>query len=240
MGQEKRKHIRRKADATFFLGAKSAEVGDEPNLAIRLVDVGAQGACFISKAKLKVGSKVQMLVVRPGAATRASVDALVRWVIPYTQDGVVGHQIGVEFTKPVLSLDFGMMKLKEQRPAPTVDAQRRHRRFSPGDTDLVCTPKRGLLARVLGLSKDIGYKLKDLSLSGAQIVSTKKLVKSQEVRIEVFLPDGRCVLSTEAIVRWCKRDTLSLKRRYLAGVSFGKLDDEAKHYLTSAQVAYAR
>lgn len=240
MGHEKRRHLRRKADATFFVGCRSAEAADVPNLALKLIDVGALGACFVSRLKLKVGVRVQMLVVRPGAQTRASVDAVVRWVVPYSNDGVAGHQVGVEFSKPVLSLDFGMIALREQKPAPSADSQRRHRRFSPGDTDLVCVPKRGLMARILGLRKDVGHRLRDLSLSGAQIVSTRKLEPGQEVGIEIYLPDGRNVLNTEAVVRWCRRDTMSLKRRYLAGVQFGKLDDEAKHYLTSAQVAFAR
>jgi hypothetical protein len=219
------------------VGCKSADPGTEPNLAIKLVDVGALGACFVSRHKLKPGAKVQMLVVRPEAGVRASVDARVRWVEPYAQDGVAGHTVGVEFSKAVPGLDFGAVRVKEEPTAHAPDAQRRHRRFPLKGAELVCV-KRGGIARMLGIRRNVGLQIKDLSQSGAQIRSRRKLHPGQELDLELHLSDGTEV-TMGAVVRWCRRDTLSLKRSYLAGLHFHEVDSETKSWLTSAQIGLA-
>lgn len=242
--QERRRHVRTAADPTYFVGCTSLEgagtAAADLNLALRLVDAGAKGACFLTKTRLRAGVRVRMLVVRPGMGVRAEVDATVRWSASLEKEGRVAHVTGVEFDRTVPALDRGITPSRgTPRAAQKTDPQRLHRRFSPREAQVVCVAQDGFLRR-LGVRKNLASKLKDLSLSGAQIVSERSLKPGQQVDVEITLDGGRTTIVTEAIVRWCRRDTLSLERRWNAGVLFRTLARDTRRELTSIQLVSAR
>jgi hypothetical protein len=244
MNEERRRHVRTATDPSYFVGCKSAEAGlqaGDYNLAVRLLDASARGACFVSRGRLRTGLRVQMLIVRPSAGVRASVDGLVRWSTTLESKGRVAHVTGVEFDRVVPALDFGLVSKPPApaKPARARDPQRRHRRFTPKDASVVCVPREGL-ARKLGIRSNVASQLKDLSLTGAQIVSRRKLRPGQQVDVEIVLGDRKTTITTEALVRWCRRDTLSLEPRWNAGVLFRTLDNDAKMSLSSVQLVLSK
>lgn len=241
---ERRRHVRSRADSTYFIGctnlALAGTAGGDLNLAHRLVDAGAQGACFVSKGRLKPGMRVRMLVVRPGKGVRVEVDGTVRWSATLPMDGDVAHVTGVEFDRTVPALDRGLTPARgTRRAAPATDPQRLHRRFLPSDARVVCVARDGLLRR-FGVRTNVARRLKDLSLSGAQIVSHRSLKPGQEVDVEVHLEGGRSGFVTEAVVRWCRRDTLSIEKRWNVGVLFRTLPRETRRQLTEVQLVVVR
>ena len=243
-GQERRRDHRVKADQTYFIGCKSGgpDVSfSGPNLAVKLLDLSARGARFTCRSRLKQGQRVQILIVRPGAGTRSSVDATVRWAESLKAQNQVDHVAAVEFDRavPGLGLPEGIVRPKKHDSAPVVDPQRHHRRFKPERTTVHLIPRDGLL-RKLGLKPNTGVRLVDLSSGGAQVVSTRKFEKGQVVDLKILLADGTTAIDTEGIVRWCRRDTLSLKARWNIGLRFGALDVASKRGILEIQQLHPR
>ncbi len=244
-GQERRRDLRVPADQTYFIGCKSA--GTEvsftgPNLALKLLDLSARGARFTSRSRLKQGLRVQILIVRPGTGTRSSVDATVRWTEELKAENQVKHVAAVEFDRavPGLGLPEGpAVRPKKVAAAPAVDPRRHHRRFKPEDAAVFCIPRDGLL-RKLGLKSNSAVRLVDLSSGGAQVVSARKLDRGQVVDLKIVLSDGKTSISTEGLVCWCRRDTLSLKPRWNVGLRFGVLDVDSKRGLLEVQQIHLR
>ena len=238
---ERRRHVRAVADGGCFVGCRSLEGGaadEDFNLAVKLVDAGAKGACFLSRGRLRPGLRVRMLVVKPGSGVRTTVDAVVRWSTSLQKEGRVAHVTGVEFDRTVPALDSGITPARgTPRTAPRPDPQRLHRRFSPRNAQVVCVARDGLLRR-LGVRTNVARRLKDLSLSGAQIVSHRSLKPGQQVDVEISA--GGTSFVTEAIVRWCRRDTLSLERRWNVGVLFRTLRRDVRKELSTVQLVVAR
>lgn len=238
---ERRKLKRVKADTSYFVGCKSVEPDPaipDPNLAVKLLDLSARGACFTSRAKLKIGLRVQVLIVQPGAGTRASVDATVRW----TESSKDAFVAGVEFDKaaPGLGLPVSApVRVERHKPSTAVDPRRHHRRFKPEKATLVCAPREGFL-RKLGLKSNAGHRVVDLSQGGAQLVCVKKLEIGQVVDVEIMLDDQKTVIHAEAKVGWCRRDTHSLKPRWNVGVRFAPLSADARRTLQEVQQLYLR
>ena len=245
-GHERRKHKRIRADKSYFIGCKSSDPGAgfaDPNLAIKLLDLSARGACFVSRSRLKNGLRVQVLIVQPGAGTRSSVDATVRWSESLERDAKVAHVTGVEFDRPVPGLGLPEEPSRPaKRPPPLrngVDPRRHHKRFKPANTSIVCMPKEGLM-RKLGFKPNTAQALLDLSLSGAQVLCDRKLELREVYDLEIVLGDGKTTINTEGTVCWCRRDTLSLKPRWNVGLRFGRLDEDAKRNLLEVQQLHVR
>ena len=246
-GPERRRAQRVRADNTFFIGCKTLGADPEeadPNLAIKLLDVSSRGACFVSRARVRNGLRVQVLIVRPGAGTRSSVDGTVRWSESLkSPEGKTAHVTGVEFDKSIVGLGLpeepAPRPKKTQRIQKTTDPRRHHRRFKPEKTTVVAMPKGGFW-RKLGFKPNTAHSLLDLSMGGAQIVSTKKLKTRQVLDVEIILSDGKTTIATEAVVCWCRRDTLSLKPKWNVGLRFAKLDEDSKRSLTEVQQIHVR
>ncbi|HEX7901908.1 MAG TPA: PilZ domain-containing protein [Planctomycetota bacterium] len=243
---ERRRARRIRADNTFFIGCKAlgADANEaDPNLAVKLIDVSSRGACFVSRSRVRAGLRVQVLIVRPGAGTRSSVDGTVRWSESLKSDGRTAHVTGVEFDKGITGLGLPEEPVhpakKSQKIPKAVDPRRHHRRFKPEKTSVVAIPRDGFW-RKLGFKPNSAHSLLDLSMGGAQIVSTKKLKPGLVLDVEIVLSDGKTTIATEGFVCWCRRDTLSLKPKWNVGVRFGKLDEDAKRSLTEVQQIHVR
>jgi hypothetical protein len=245
-GHERRRIERVRADNTFFIGCKPLGADAEevdPNLAIKLLDVSTRGACFVSRSRVRTGLRVQILIVRPGAGTRSSVDGTVRWSESLkSPEGKTAHVTGVEFDKGIIGL--GLPEEPAPRPKKTqrihkTDPRRHHRRFKPEKTKVVAVPRGGLL-RKLGFKPNTAHSLLDLSMGGAQIVSTKKLKPGLILDVEIVLSDGKTAIATEGFVCWCRRDTLSLKPKWNVGIRFARLDEDSKRSLTEVQQIHVR
>jgi c-di-GMP-binding flagellar brake protein YcgR len=246
-GHERRKDKRIRADKTFFIGCKPSDPGvsfADPNLAVKLLDISARGACFVSRVRLKGGLRVQILIVQPGAGTRSSVDATVRWSESVERDGKVAHVTGVEFDRPMAGLGLPEEPARpvQRRPATVragTDPRRHHKRFKPDNTTITCMTRDGLL-RKFGFRPNAAEALLDISLSGAQIVCDRKLDVREVLDLEIVLADGKTTIATEGTVCWCRRDTLSLKPRWTVGLRFGRLDEDAKRSLIEVQQLHVR
>jgi hypothetical protein len=244
--QERRRARRIRADHTFFIGCKAlgADADEaEPNLAIKLLDVSTRGASFVSRSRVRAGLRVQVLIVRPGAGTRSSVDGTVRWSETLKAEGRTAHVTGVEFDKGIVGLGLpeepAPRPKKTQRIQKAADPRRHHRRFKPEKTSVVAVPRDGFW-RKLGFKPNTAHSLLDLSMGGAQIVSTKKLKPGLVLDVEIVLSDGKTTVATEGFVCWCRRDTLSLKPKWNVGIRFSKLDEESKRSLTEVQQIHVR
>jgi hypothetical protein len=248
-GRERRKDARVRADKTYFVGCKTSDPNSgfgDPNLAVKLLDLSARGACFVSRSRLKAGLRVQILIVRPGSGTRSSVDATVRWSESVESEGRVAHVTGVEFDRGVPGLGLPEAPARPARKAmvaaaaqPVREPRRHHRRFKPEKTSIVCVPRGGLL-RKLGFKPNTAHGLLDLSMGGAQIVSKKKLTQGDIIDLEIVLSDGKTTIATEGLVCWCRRDTLSLKPLWNVGIRFARLDEDSKRGLLEVQQIHVR
>ncbi|HLF93024.1 MAG TPA: PilZ domain-containing protein, partial [Planctomycetota bacterium] len=122
-------------------------------------------------------------------------------------------------------------------PARTREPRRRFKRFCPRDARVACVPRD--LRRLLGFPSNPALRLQDLSQGGAQIVCSQRLKPGRTVDLALDFDRPRATVAAEAVVRWCRRDTLSLESRWHAGLVFRRMapgDEERlatldRHYL---------
>ena len=100
----------------------------------------------------------------------------------------------------------------------TPEPQRRHKRFWPGRIGLTAVP-RGFWSAI-GLGSNAALLLRDLSLGGAQVVSSVRLAPRSRVDLEIEIVRPAARIRGAAEVLWCRRDTLSLAPRWNAGLAF--------------------
>jgi hypothetical protein len=162
--------------------------------------------------------------------------AKVRWSTTVESKGRIAHVAGLEFESPVPSL--GPSILPDQVPGgPRKDEpQRRHKRFLPDKVEIVCLPRSFL--RKLGVKSNAARGLKDLSLGGAQIVSTEKLETGDRVDLLLQFNYPRTTVRAVGMVRWCKRDTLSLEPRWNVGVIFRDMDPNSHGRLRTVEAVF--
>jgi hypothetical protein len=246
MKKERRRHGRTHPSKGLEVRCTVAEhAGREEeryNLACRIVDVSAKGACLVTVGRLRKGVPVAIdLFVPHGVHFRSK--ATVQWSATLESRGREAHVAGLHFDRV-----FRTEGPKKEAPARsdsrpgrtaqlhTPEPVRAHKRFSPEEVNLVCLPK-GLL-RTLGLATNTGRRLKDLSRGGAQIVCSRRLKPGE--RVDLRLEFGRPELNIEAegVVRWCQRDTASLEPRYLAGVVFKNLPEGSERSLRAIERAF--
>jgi hypothetical protein len=225
MGEERRRHSRLKPDKGYIVTCYSAEAGDPSaakyNLASKLVDVSPRGACLVTVGRLRARLPVQVEVYFPKTGARVRMRATVRWSQTVESRGPnkqTAHVAGLEFDK---TLQLQNPRKEAPRPGRTEEPRRGSKRFSPGDVQLVCLPRN--FWRALGLSSNAARQVKDLSLGGVQIVSTRRLKPGQGVSLRLEFRKPHAVIEAEGEVRWCRRDTLSLEPRWNAGVAFRRL-----------------
>lgn len=202
------------------------------NLAVRLLDASASGACLVTKGRLREGAPVIVGIILPGQKARVMSKAVVRWSTTLESKGRTAHVAGLEFERPVAALAPSLPK-----PAPSkhVEPQRRHKRFVPEKVDIVCLPP-GFL-RTLGVKTNAAKGLKNLSLGGAQIVSSEKLSPGDRVDLLLQFAFPKTTVRAAGVVRWCKRDTLALER-WNVGVVFKDLDPSSQSRLRTVEAVF--
>ena len=207
MDAERRKGTRKRppADARVTLRAK----GVAGNLATKIVDWSAGGACLVTTDRLRPGAKVDVSITGGGVNIRSL--ASVRWSTTLTRAGQTAHVCGLE--------------LREPTPRRKVDPNRRHRRFQVKDVaETECRPETWLSS--LGLGRSVEASVRDLSSGGIRLSVARQLKTGDRLRLRLVFRVPNTVVEAEGMVRWCKRDTLSLKPRWDVGIVFRRVSDE--------------
>src|SRR6516162_3137329 len=74
------------------------------NLAVKLLDTSATGACLVTKGRLREGISVIVGIIFPSQNARVMSKAVVRWSTTVESKGRTAHVAGIEFEQPVESL----------------------------------------------------------------------------------------------------------------------------------------
>jgi hypothetical protein len=111
---------------------------------------------------------------------------------------------------------------------PVDEPRRRHKRFVPPRTGVVCIP-RSFWASLVG--KNVALHLKNVSLGGVQVVLDRELRTGVKIDLTMTFPGFPDPVAAEADVRWCRRDTLSLEPRWNAGLTFKRIAPEQEAHL---------
>jgi hypothetical protein len=232
--RERRRHDRVSSAKEAKVAAASEEYAgtgsDAFNFAVRLLDTSASGACLITKGRLREGIPVTVGIVLPDN-TKVLSQAVVRWSTTVESKGRVAHVAGLEFEKPVADLAPALRK-----PTPSAEPQRRHKRFVPDKVDIVCLPP-GILSK-LGVRNNTARALKDVSLGGAQIVSSEKFKPGDRIDLMLTFEFPKTSVRAAGVVRWCHRDTLSLEPRWNVGVVFMDMDPSAQSRLRTVEAVF--
>jgi c-di-GMP-binding flagellar brake protein YcgR len=208
MHAERRQSPRVRPDPGIVCTCTGAGFPGGHNLATRLLDVSASGACIVTVGRLRERIPVLVDIQGPQATSRVKARAVVCWSQTLERRGRTAHVAGLYF-------DRGCRGPVPERPA---EPQRRFKRFTPRVAHVSLEP-RGL-ARLLGIRRDVALRLKDLSQGGAQVACSKRLKAGLRVDFRVEAPAARDAIVAEAQVRWCRRDTRSLEPRWDAGLVF--------------------
>ena len=206
------------------------------NLAVKLLDASATGACLVTKGRLREGVPVIVGIILPRQGTRVMCKATVRWSTTVESKGRTAHVAGLQFAKPLAELAPEKAVVADSAHAGSKEPQRRHKRFMPEKVDIVCLP-RGLL-RKLGVKSNSARALKDLSLGGVQIVSAEKLQPGEPVDLTLKFRYPATEVKAEGIVRWCRRDTMSLEPRWTVGVIFKQIDSTSDGRLRTVEAVF--
>jgi hypothetical protein len=239
VGNERRRHERvpRKDAEVACTSAEFAKPGSESyNLAVRLLDTSATGACIVTKGRLREGVKVVVGVVLPRTGTKIMARAVVRWSTTVESRGREAHVAGLQFDRSLSELAPPKAPPKLSDHPKSKEPQRRHPRFTPEKVDIVCLP-RGLL-RKLGVKSNSAKGLRNLSLGGAQIVSSQKLSPGERVDLTLQFRYPATTVIAEGVVRWCRRDTLSLEPRWNVGVVFRQMDPGSDGRLKTVEAVF--
>jgi len=239
VGTERRGHTRvsTKEASVACTSAEFARPGsDSYNLAVKLLDTSASGACIVTKGRLREGIKVMLGIILPRKGTRVMSRAVVRWSTTVESKGRTAHVAGLMFDRAVSELSPPKPPATESEKLRSKEPQRRHRRFVPEKVDIVCLP-RGLLTR-LGVKSNSAKGLRNLSLGGAQIVSADKLAPGDPVDLTLQFGSPATTIKAEGIVRWCRRDTLSLEPRWNVGVVFKQMDPASDGRLRTVEAVF--
>lgn len=239
MSQERRRHGRIPAkDASVACTSAEYSSPGSPshNLAVKLLDTSATGACVVTKGRLRQGVPVVVGIMIPKHKTRVLSRAVVRWSTTVESKGRTAHVAGLEFERVISDLAPRPEPSPGAAPASKPEPQRKHRRFVAEKVDIVCLPQ-GLLTK-LGMKPNAARTVKDLSLGGAQIVATRKLKPGDRVDLTLQFKFPATTVQAEGIVRWCRRDTLSLEPRWNVGVIFKQMDRDSEGRLRTVEAIF--
>jgi hypothetical protein len=202
------------------------------NLATRLLNVSTRGAQIATRGRLRERLGVIFEIELPGSRERFRAKAVVRWSKSVEAGGRTMNVAGLQF----MSTIKGRAELKPATPRPGAEPRRGNKRFFPREVEIVCLP-RGVL-KSLGLASNAAKHLKDLSLGGAQVVSNRKLSPGRRVELRLKFTKPKLVVEIEGTVKWCRRDTLSVEPRWLAGVRFNYMPDDSEINLKAIERAF--
>lgn len=238
MGQERRRHdrISAKEAQVACTSPEFAKPGSETyNLAVRLLDTSASGACIVTKGRLREGIPVMVGIIFPSQKARVMSKAVVRWSTTVESKGRTAHVAGIEFREQVPALGPKPAAPKNP-PGKSSEPQRRHPRFTPEKVDIVCLPP-GILTK-LGVKTNAAKGLKDLSLGGAQIVANEKMQAGDRVDLLLQFEFPKTSVRATGVVRWCRRDTMSLEPRWNVGVVFKDMDRASHGRLQTVEAVF--
>jgi Tfp pilus assembly protein PilZ len=253
MRQERRRHERTKPPREWAIRCTSADAGFEKyNFASSIIDVSPRGICVVTVGRLRMGTPVTIELYVPDGGSRFKSRALVAWSTTVESKGRVAHVAGLHLDRALMAETRKKpdARVSSASPSPSStpkaaknpaalsesDPQRHHPRFAPEEVELLCFPE-GLL-RALGLAKNAGRRLKDLSRAGAQIICSQKLDPGQRVTLRLEFKKEKMTIDAQGEVRWCRRDTTSLEPRYFAGVLFGDLPPGSEKSLRAIERAF--
>ena len=193
------------ADAKVELTPK----GMAGNLAKKVIDWSSTGACLVTEARLRPGASLMLELSGGGVQLRSK--AVVCWSTTLERKGKTAHVCGLQIAKTP--------------PPPKKDPKRRHPRFDVKEVvEAACIPQTWLSA--LGLDSGVPAGVRDLSHGGIRLAVEERLRVNQLVSLKLVFRVPNTVVQAEGIVRWCRRDTLSLLPRYDVGIVFKKVSDE--------------
>ena len=207
MDAERRKSSRKRPpeDAKVSVRAKGV-IG---NLAKKVVDWSAKGACLVTAERLRPGAKVDLSISGGGVKMRAI--ASVKWSTTLTRGDKSAHVCGLEIREPA--------------PRRKVDPNRRHSRFPVKDEVLTdCRPETWLSS--LGLGSSVAASVRDISAGGIRLSVGRKLKAGDRVTLRLVFSVPNTTVEAQGMVRWCRRDTLALKPRWDVGIIFRRVSDE--------------
>lgn len=208
----------------------------EYHLVTRVMDVSACGACLVTSGRLREGTPVAVDILLPNGDPCFQSLAKVRWSMTLESNGQTAHIAGLQFDRVFRLAPAENPEHPSRVIARSPEPRRAHKRFSPEEVDLVCLPHDFL--RLLGLARNTGRRLKDLSRGGAQIVCSRKLRPGRRVELRLEFRRAQEAIRATGVVRWCLRDTASLEPRYLAGVAFEKLPADSERSLRAVERAF--
>lgn len=178
------------------------------NLAKKVVDWSAKGACLVTGERLRPGAKVDLSMSGGGVRIRAL--ALVRWSTTVKKGDKTAHVCGLEIREPA--------------PRRKVDPNRRHKRFPVAEVvEAACVPESWLSA--LGWGR-LDASVRDLSNGGIRLQVGRKMEIGERLNLKLVFRVPNTVIEAQGMVRWCRRDTLSLKPRWDVGIVFRRVADE--------------
>lgn len=207
MDAERRRSSRKRPpeDARVSLRAK----GVAGNLAKKVVDWSAKGACLVTHERLRPGAKVDLSM--SGGGVKMRMIAQVRWSTTVKKGEQTAHVCGLE--------------LREPAPRRKVDPNRRHRRFPVSDVvEARAYPETWLAA--IGLGRTVKASVRDLSNGGIRLSVSRKLKVGDRLRLRLVFRVPNTTIEADGMVRWCKRDTLALKPTWDVGIIFRKVSDD--------------
>lgn len=120
-------------------------------------------------------------------------------------------------------------------PRPPDEPRRRHKRFVPPRTEVVCIPRTFWSSLV---RKNVALHLRNVSLGGVQVVLGRELEPGIPIDLTLTFPGFPDPVAAEAAVRWCRRDTLSLEPRWNAGLTFKRLEPAQEAHLREVDRTY--
>lgn len=216
--RERRRHPRKRAVGDDIL-LRSADGKDAQfNLARRVVDLSPRGACVVTVGRLRPGLNVIANMKVPGTRLDVKMLGVVRWSTTVEREGKTAHVAGLEFDH-ALEVEGG------SSPKRRKDFQRRHPRFVPTEVDSELVTE-GLLAKI-GMKQNPAQAVRDLSQGGISVVSTEQLKPGKSVKLRLEFRITRSKIEAEGVVRWCRRDTLSLAPRWIVGIVFKQMSPKS-------------
>jgi hypothetical protein len=238
---ERRHHPRVTARSTGEVRCTSRDAEAEGlaphDLARKLIDVSAKGICIVTSGRLRPGLALSVDLNLPGVAHRKRLRGVVRWSTTVESKGRTAHVAGVEFERADASLVPPEKESRSNTPSTAtiraLDPNRRHKRFQPERAEVTLLPRD--LLRSLGFKRNSGKRVKDVSLGGAQIVSVRPLKPGAKVDLTIQFLYPQVSVSAAGVVRWCRRDTMSVEKRWFVGVVFKDLDPRSDLALKNAE-----
>lgn len=102
---------------------------------------------------------------------------------------------------------------------------RKHDRFKPKEAK-IRVAKHGLFSKI-GIAKNVGSNILDLSEGGARIRVSSMLKKGTKVYLRLDLPKFRDTVDAEGEVRWVRRT--KNEDEYEIGIMFTNIEDKHKN-----------